>query len=148
MRAITRWALMIGSLANAGCGGSKHKLETELDLQYIGKAYHNFHLSHERGPHSADELIAYEDPAARSMPGNAATQTGVRKALRSGNYVVIWNVGLVLPAEHNSGKILAYHRDVPEKGGLVCYQDGFVATLTREEFERTPKSQPKTDPKK
>ncbi len=148
MRAITRWALMAGLLTSAGCGESKQQLEMKLDLQHIGMAYHNFYSSHDRGPHNADELIAYEDPAARSMPGNAATQTGVRKALRSGNYVVIWDVELLLPAERNSGMILAYHREVPDKGGVVCYQDGLVATLTREEFERAPKSQPKTGPKR
>jgi hypothetical protein len=70
------------------------------------------------------------------------------KALRSGNYVVIWDVEILLPSERNSGKVLAYHRDVPDRGGMVCYQDGAVAVLTREEFERAPKSQPAANPKK
>ncbi|MBN9517012.1 hypothetical protein J0H58_00605 [bacterium] len=114
----------------------------------IALAYHNFHSDRGRAPHNAEELLAYEDPAARSLPGNATTQSGSRKALQSGNYIVIWDVELLLPAEKNSGKILAYHRDVPEKGGVIAYQDGFIATVTREEFERTPKAQPAPDPKK
>jgi hypothetical protein len=72
----------------------------------------------------------------------------VRKALRSGNYVVVWDVEILQTPEMNSGKVLAYHRDAPQKGGMVCYQDGEVAVLTREEFERAPKSQPAADRKK
>jgi hypothetical protein len=139
---------VICAFACIGCGESKQQLETKRDLQHIVLAYHNFHSDRGRGPHDAAELSAYEDPNARSLPGNAATQSGARKALQSGDYVVIWDVELLLPAERNSGKVLAYHRDVPEKGGVVGYQDGLVAVLTREEFERAPKSQPAVNPKK
>jgi hypothetical protein len=139
---------VIGFLDCIGCGESKQQLETKRDLQSIVMAYHSFDSDRGRSPHNAEELLAYEDPWARSLPANAATQSEARKALQSGKYVVIWDVELLLPAEKNSGKVLAYHRDVPEKGGAVCYQDGEFAVLTREEFERAPKSQPAADPKK
>lgn len=146
--AITRWACAIGFLACIGCGESKRQLQTKHDLQSIVLAYHNFHADRGRGPHNADELLAYEDPAAGSLPMNATAQVDARKALKSGKYVVVWDVEILLPAEKNSGKVLAYERDVPQKGGVVCYQDGVVAVLTREEFDRAAKSQSVADPKK
>jgi hypothetical protein len=145
---VARGIGVVGILLCVGCGESKEQLQTKRDLMDIGLTYHMFHADRGRGPHNAEELLAYRDPAAGSLPGNAATQSGVKKALQSGNYVVIWDVEILLPAERNSGKVLAYHRDVPEKGGMVVYQDGFVAALTREEFERAPKAQPAPDPKK
>ena len=41
-----------------------------------------------------------------------------------------------------------YHKDVPEKGGLVCYQDGKVVELTPEEFKQAPKAQVVSDTQK
>lgn len=142
-----RWCIL-GLIACAGCGESKQQIETKRDLSYIALAYHKFYADRGRGPHDMEELLVYEDQAARTLPGNAAAQSRARKALNSGNYVVIWDVEILLPAERNSGKILAYHRDVPERGGVVAYQDGSVAVLTREEFERVPKAQPMPESKR
>lgn len=145
---IARWVCVLGSLAGAGCGESREQIERKRDLLEIVLFYHSFHDTRGRSPHSAEELLAYEDPHARSLPGNAATQSVAKSALRSGNYVVIWDAEFLKPAERNSGKILAYHRDVPEKGGMARYQDGVHAVLTREEFERAPKAHPPADPTK
>ncbi|VTR95218.1 unnamed protein product [Gemmata massiliana] len=79
--------------------------------------------------------------AGTAVPG------GFRRIMQSSDYVIIWDVELLTPGERNAGKILAYHRDTPEKGGSVCYQDGVVTVLAREEFERTPKGQPAANPK-
>ena len=138
-----RWASLICLLICSGCGRESRTLsETKHDLTCIVLHYHQFHSDRGRGPHNAEELLGYEDPAADSVPGNAESQKRARDALRSGKYVVIWDVELLVPAEKNAGKILAYYSDVPQKGGVVCYQDGVAAELTREQFQQTPKSQP------
>jgi hypothetical protein len=143
--AIARWVCMVGVLTCAGCGGeSRELLETKRDLHRIGLAYHIFHADRGRGPHNADELLAHE-PGALFLPTNATAQSDVRNALQSGNYVVIWDVAIQTPGEKNSGKVLAYRRDVPEKGGAVCYQDGSVRVLTREEFHRAPRASARSD---
>lgn len=148
MTVVTRWAWAVVILLCLGCGESKQHLEAKGDLQSVVLAYHNFYSDRGRGPHNAEELMEYKDPAAASLPVNAAAQSRARKALQSGDYVVIWDVEILPRAERNAGMVLAYHRDVPEKGGTVCYQDGEAATLTREEFVRAPKSQPVAEPKK
>jgi hypothetical protein len=148
MTEITRWICMIIVVACMGCDQSNQQLkqlEMKHDLQAIVLTYHLFDAARGRSPLNANELLDYEDPEASYLPGNADTQSSARKALQSGNYVVVWKVKLLGTAEMNAGKVLAYHRDVPEKGGHVCYQDGEAAVLTREEFERAPKSQPAPD---
>ena len=35
--------------------------------------------------------------------------------------------------------MLAYHKDVPEKGGEVLMQDGTAKKMTAEEFQAAPK---------
>ncbi|MCE9562413.1 MAG: hypothetical protein K8U57_10200 [Planctomycetes bacterium] len=143
MTAIFRLVIALGVVFCVGCGGeSKVQLERKRDLMHIVLAYHNFFGGKDRGPHSAEELVAFEDIAAKATPANAESESQAKKALQSGNYVLIWDVTLESQGELNKGKILGYHRDVPEKGGAVCFQDGMVKILTREEFERTPKSQP------
>lgn len=65
-----------------------------------------------------------------------------RKVLKSGNVVVIWGAPIQPKAEQNSGIVLMYYLDVPEKGGIVCYQDGQAAVLTKDEFEKARKAKP------
>src|SRR5438105_3643356 len=65
-----------GGAVGAG-GDAKAVLETKRDLAHIGLTYHIFYADRGRGPHNAEELLAYQDPAAGSLPGNAAAQAGV-----------------------------------------------------------------------
>ena len=133
-------SMMIGC-ACAGCVGDRRdRVEVKWDLIQIAFAYHNFHAEHGRGPRSAEELLGFEDPAARLLEGNADVQSGSRRAVQSGEYVIIWNVAIQRRPEQNAGKVLAYQRETPETGGFVAYQDASVAFLTPEEFARTPKS--------
>jgi hypothetical protein len=133
---------MIGVLICVGCGDErKALLNVKRDIQSICVTYDCFIHDRGRSPHDATELQAWEDP----IPSNADLQDRARKALQSGNYVVIWDAAIHPNAEQRSRIVLIYGKDVPNKGGSVCYQDATVAVLTREEFERAAKSEVQAD---
>ena len=48
-----------------------------------------------------------------------------------------------MAAAGSGSTVLAYEKDVPTKGGLVLYGDGFVDNVTAAEFQAKPKAQPK-----
>jgi hypothetical protein len=121
---LSRGVCVVCCIACAGCGQSTEELERKRELIAI--------------------VFAYED----AWRYNEAVDSEASKKLQRGDYMVIWDVEILLPAERNAGKVLAYHRDVPEKGGMVGYQDGKVSPISRDEFERTPKAQPAANPKK
>jgi hypothetical protein len=67
-------------------------------------------------------------------------------ALRNGDLLLYWGVGLSDGPEA-PGTVLAYGKEVPEKGGDVLMQDGSTKTITAEEFKSARKPpNAKTDP--
>jgi hypothetical protein len=59
--------------------------------------------------------------------------------LRKGDIVVNWGAGLS-DAPDAASKVLAYHKDVPSRGGAVLMQDGSTRKMTAEEFQAAPKA--------
>lgn len=57
-------------------------------------------------------------------------------ALRSGDVLLYWGAGL---DPDDSKTVLAYQKDVPEKGGEVLLRDGSAVRMTAEEFQAAPK---------
>jgi hypothetical protein len=139
---LARWLCSGGVIWCVGCGGAPAlSPEVKQDLGNLYIAYHFFYGDMGRAPRDAEELLAYESPAAESLTRNAESQTRARNALSSGEYVVIWNAVLKPEAEQNAGFVLMYHKDTPIRGGAVCYQDGKVKVLMPDEFEKAPKAQ-------
>ena len=59
-------------------------------------------------------------------------------SIKSKEVLVYWGVGISDGPEAAS-TVLAYHKDVPEKGGEVLMQDGTAKKMTAEEFQAAPK---------
>jgi hypothetical protein len=104
---------------------------TANDLKEILLAYHNYYDKN-RGtaPKTADDLKPF-------MQKRAAGH------LDKGNVVFIYGVGIREMVNGTSNTILAYVKDVPEKGGLVGYGDGSVKKLTADQFKKATLAKPK-----
>ncbi len=70
--------------------------------------------------------------------GDAAAPTGI-DSVRDKQIIVRWNATLpdlaVEPTSPPSDEVLAYPRDVPEKGGSVLMLDRRIRQMTPEEFK-------------
>ncbi|WP_435015750.1 hypothetical protein TA3x_003301 [Tundrisphaera sp. TA3] len=64
--------------------------------------------------------------------------------VRNGNIIVQWGATLPdikeEPGQSTAPEILAYGKDVPEKGGYVLHLDRTVTKMTAEEFKAAPKA--------
>ncbi len=54
-----------------------------------------------------------------------------RHAVEDGTYVVVWNV----TGTGGTDPVVAYEKDVPEKGGMVATLNGAVTRMTPQEFK-------------
>src|ERR1043166_3823984 len=108
-----------------GCGGAEStSVSTQNDLKAFGVGYHMFHGDKQRGPKDVDELYPYVEKV--DQPG--------AKALKEGHYVFIYGGGLndMTPtAEY----VLAYHKDVPEKGGAVLMGAVKIKLMSASDFK-------------
>ena len=128
--------LLLGAffLCVSGCAELPGKsVENKRDLQAIGLQYHEYVAEFERAPPSLKDLAEFE---GRYNPEN---NTRCKSALKTDEYVVIWSYDVAKDLSRNGNLILAYHKAVPENGGYVCFADGAVELLTREQFEATAK---------
>jgi hypothetical protein len=114
-----------------GCSGKKDspadRVKRSNDLKEIGLKYHEFCKIKGKAPEKAEDLIFGE------IDANAASQ------LKSGDIVFIYGVSsteLQNSEKGSGGTILAYEKDVPEKGGLVLYGDANVQSITADEFKK------------
>jgi hypothetical protein len=58
----------------------------------------------------------------------------VHKAIEEGLYVVCWGADPNRAPAGTTNTVLAYDKDVPEKGGVVAFLDGSIRTVTAQEF--------------
>jgi hypothetical protein len=70
-----------------------------------------------------------------SMNGNLPAAVG---AIKSKEVLIYWGAG-VSDAPEAASTVLAYHKDVPEKGGEVLMQNGKLRKMTAAEFNSAPK---------
>jgi hypothetical protein len=100
------------------------------DLKQIVLAYHN-HVDANRGrpPARAEDLGPFVENDARILG-----------ALKSGEYVILWNSTFQAMTAGTSNTVLGYEKQTPEKGGLVAMADGSVKTMTAQEFKAAPKA--------
>ncbi len=106
---------------------------TATDMKLLGLAYHSYSDDNKgKAPTKADDLAKYFEK-----------QDKVLGYLKSGQIVFIYNVRIVDMIEGTSNTVIAYQKDVPEKGGLILYGDGSTRTLKADEFKKATLAKPK-----
>ncbi len=121
----------------AGCGpsgaSSTSNPSEEAALQQVGEMLREYQLSNGSPPHTIKQLQA-----------NAGASPGGFEQLRSSGIEVVWGATLPDTKEEPGGSpdedVLAYGKDVPERGGAVLLLNRTVRTMTADEFKAAPKA--------
>jgi hypothetical protein len=118
-------------LGPAGCGSLKQAAERQKatnELKQVGLAWHNYYDANARCPAKPEDLFPFLDG-----PTSAASQ-----ALKSGRFVLVWDVNLPelrkTPAGMG-GAAVGWASETPTSGGLVLMADGTVKTVTAAEYQ-------------
>jgi hypothetical protein len=124
-------AWVLGSLT-AGCGpGAVERAPIsveQLSIEEIASILRAYQKGQKPPPKGLKDLL----------PMQAAFPTAVQ-ALKNKEVLVYWGAGLS-DASGASSTVLAYHKDVPEKGGEVLMQDGTARKMTADEFKAATKA--------
>lgn len=118
------------------------------DLQKLGLAYHEFHRQRERSPSSLEDLqdfIANPPPPPKTdsiVPPDPVVELDfpddLQKMIQEGALVVVWNAALTNSGQENDKYLLAYSKDIAEKGGFALTAAGRPRELTADEFKAYP----------
>ncbi len=119
-----------------GCGGGSQgpgAPDESLLLQSFGEDYRMYSISQKRPPRKLDDMKILQTMASPAIA-----------EVRSGNILVEWGATLPdmkeEPGQSMAPEILAYGKEVPEKGGYVLHLDRTVTQMTAEEFKAAPKA--------
>jgi hypothetical protein len=121
----------------SGCGSSSGlpaaDPSEEAALQQVGEMLRDFQLTAGSPPQSLKQLQS-----------NAGASLGGFERLKSSGIVVVWGAALPDTREEPGGSpaddVLAYGKDVPEKGGAVLLLNRTVRRMTADEFKAAPKA--------
>jgi hypothetical protein len=114
------WASSASAQANA---------RTANDLKQIGLAYHMHIDATGKPPAKAEDLAAFLCNNKRMVD-----------LLKNEDIVFFYGVGIAQMTEGTSKTILAYDKEVPDKGGLVLMGDGSVQKVSAAEFKNATKA--------
>jgi hypothetical protein len=120
-------ALVAGCGGTSG-GGARAATDEQLAIGEIWQVFRSYQKGNRPPPKGLEEILPLE----------AGYPTALR-ALKTGAVRVYWGAGLSKGPEASS-TVLAYQKDVPEKGGEVLMQDGTPRKMTAEEFKAAPKA--------
>jgi hypothetical protein len=125
--------LLVSLLAAlAGCGKGSEQGPTPAStadgLKELVGMYEYLAYQKKGPPKKVADLDEFIDTLPNALP-----------RVQSGEYVVIWGVGL---AKTGSGAraILAYEKKAPVEGGAVLLRSGEVKQMTAAEFQAAPKA--------
>ena len=129
----------------AGCGGGYPANSPEVfqnnALSEIGATYRLYTEVNKRPPKSLRDFEPFRE----------GTPNGIGAAAR-GEVVVLWGAKLNDLTEEGTNdspdEVLAYLKDVPEKGGLVLMKNRKIKSMTPEEFKAAPKAVTESPPPK
>ncbi len=112
-----------------GCGPSTAGPESvaQLSIGQVGQVFHLYQKGQKPPPKGLQDL----EPMGRAYPAALAS-------IRSKEVLIYWGAGLS-DAPEAASTVLAYQKDVPEKGGEVLMQDGTAKKMTAAEFQSAPK---------
>ena len=125
------------ALMASGCGSIQAPPTTETitltKLNEVGELYRVYSLTFKKPPKSKAEVTKVEN----------AVPSGLTP-INTGDIIVFWGGELTdlgeEPGSATSDKILAYEKEVPEKGGKVLTLDRRVKSMSPEEFAAAPKA--------
>ncbi len=120
-----------------GCGSASRQVPEEAAesqmLVNLAENYRMYSIAKKQPPRGLADLNAMQ-----AMVGSEIEE------VRRGNIIVQWGAKLPDISEEPglvaSPEVLAYWKDVPEKGGYVLMLDRTVKKMTPEEFRAAPKS--------
>ena len=112
-----------------GCGPSTAGPEslTQYSIGQIGQLFHLYQKGQKPPPKGLQDIL----PLERALPGAVGS-------IKSKEVLIYWGAGLS-DAPEAASTVLAYQKDVPEKGGEVLMQDGTAKKMTAAEFQSAPK---------
>jgi len=129
-------AVLLGLAAGCGDDGGLQTAGTAGDdviLQSFAEDYRMYSISMKHPPRKVDDLKVLQSMAWPTL-----------EALRNGDIIVLWGAELPdlkeEPGQSTAPEILAYGKDVPERGGYVLHLDRTISRMTPEEFEAAPKA--------
>ena len=136
---------VIAVALTAGCGGGGPVNSPEVfennALSEIGDIYRLYTEVNKKPPQSLRDFAPFRE----------GTPNGIGAAAR-GEVVVLWGAQLNDLTEEGTNdspdEVLAYLKDVPEKGGLVLMKNRKIRSMTAEEFKAAPKAGKETEPAK
>jgi hypothetical protein len=102
---------------------------TTNDLKQIGLAYHNCVDATGKAPAKAEDLAPFLCNNKRMVD-----------LLKNEDIVFFFGVGIAQMTSGTSNTVLAYDKDVPDKGGLVLMGDGSVKKMSAEDFKKATKA--------
>jgi hypothetical protein len=122
-------AFLLGlALLLPGCGkkigGGGPVSRSSVVLGEINEILGDYVKSHGKAPAKLQDLAQFEQ----------IYSTGFQ-ALKSGQCVVVYNT----KPDKSGNAVLAYEKDVPQKGGSVLMSNGTVKEMTPQEFEAAKK---------
>jgi hypothetical protein len=120
---------VLAAIVPVGCGHSTAGPDSaaQLKIGQIGQLFHIYQKRQSSPPQGIKDV--------ESLRVNLPAAVG---SIRSGEVLVYWGAGISRGPEASS-PVLAYHKDVPEKGGEVLMQDGTAKKMSAEEFKAAPK---------
>ncbi len=149
MRGLDRWrwlgvCLVLISLM-PGCGGEGSRVsgtpDENLFLESFAEDYRMYSISKKQPPRKMDDMKILQTMASPAMA-----------EVRNGNILVEWGATLPdtkeEPGQSTAPEVLAYGKEVPEKGGYVLHLDRTVTRMTAEEFKAAPKAGKAPEPAK
>lgn len=98
---------------------------TANDLKQIGLAYHNHIDATGKAPAKAEDLGPYFCNSKKLLD-----------LLKDEEIVFFYKVGIAQMTAGTSNTVLAYVKDVPDKGGLVLMGDGSVKKMSADDFKK------------
>jgi hypothetical protein len=128
-------AFLVLPLAGCGPSGASSTADPaeERALRQVGEMLREYQMSVGSPPQTIKQLQA-----------NAGSSPGGFENLKSSGVVVVWGAPLPDTKEEPGGSpdedVLAYGKDVPEKGGAVLLLNRTVRSMTADEFKAAPKA--------
>jgi hypothetical protein len=105
------------------------------DLKRLGLLYQSYCSENMKAPSGVEDFA----PWVKMEPSTGP----VVDAVRSGKYVLIWNVNLAdRSTPRNPDEVLGYEASAPTSGGYVLREYGGVDRMSAAEFQAAPKATP------